>query len=135
VSWDVVVFLAAVFLLAVGLRNVGVVKALSSLYARGGTATIGATSALGSAVLNNHPMAILNVLSLEGARKTDVLAALVGGDIGPRLFPTGSLAGLLWLESLRRARVDVSVTRFALVGAAVAIPSLVVSLLILLTHP
>jgi arsenical pump membrane protein len=134
VSWDVVVFLGAVFLLAVGLRNVGVVKTLAGLYAKGGPVAIGGASALGSAMLNNHPMAILNVLALDGARKTDVLAALVGGDIGPRLFPTGSLAGLLWLESLRRARVDVPVTRFVLVGAAVALPSLAVSLLVLFSH-
>jgi arsenical pump membrane protein len=131
VSWDVVAFLGAVFVLAIGLRNVGVTRWLGALYAHGGTPVVGGVSALGSALLNNHPMAILNVLSLEGAPKGQVLAALVGGDLGPRLLPMGSLAGLLWLESLRRARVDVSLLRFVAVGTVVALPSLAISIALL----
>ena len=57
-----------------------------------------------------------------------VLAALIGGDLGPRLLPMGSLAGLLWLESLRRQRVDLPLGRFVLVGAAVTAPVLALSL-------
>ena len=56
---------------------------------------------------------------------------LVGGDLGPRLLPMGSLAGLLWLEMLRRHGVDVSVGRFVRVGLLVAIPTIAVSLAIL----
>jgi arsenical pump membrane protein len=60
-----------------------------------------------------------------------VLAALVGGDLGPRLFPMGSLAGLLWLEMLRRAGVQVSVRRFVLVGVVATLPALGVCLTLL----
>jgi Na+/H+ antiporter NhaD/arsenite permease-like protein len=49
---------------------------------------IGISSALGSALLNNHPMAILNALAIrnlpDGTQHL-VLAALIGGDLGPRL--------------------------------------------------
>ena len=57
-------------------------------------------SAIGSAVLNNHPMSHLNMMALKDAAPGDaraVFVALVGGDLGPRLLPTGSLAGLLLL--------------------------------------
>jgi arsenical pump membrane protein len=60
-----------------------------------------------------------------------VLAALVGGDIGPRLLPMGSLAGLLWTDLLRRQGVEVPLGRFVLVGLAVLVPTLAISLLLL----
>jgi len=79
-------------------------------------------------------MAILNALAigdLPGARRVDYLAALIGGDLGPRLLPTGSLAGLLWLKLLSRAGLNVSVRQFVRVGALVTLPALLVSLLVL----
>ena len=57
--------------------------------------------------------------------------ALIGGDLGPRLLPVGSLAGLLWLDALRRLKVDVSLVDFVRVGAAITVPTLAVSLWLL----
>jgi arsenical pump membrane protein len=142
VSWDILPFLFGVFVIATGLRNVGAVSLLSRLYAAvpaGPTqvATIGVVSSVGSALLNNHPMAILNALALDGvpdAGKRETLAALIGGDLGPRLLPMGSLAGLLWLESLRRQKVDISLGQFVRVGVWITVPTLIVSLLVLIAR-
>ena len=134
VAWNVLAFLGGVFVLAIGLRNAGFVDLLAQVYAEAGTFGIGAIAALGSAVGNNHPMASLNMLALDatpGSGMTEILAALVGGDLGPRLLPSGSLAGLLWLEACRRQRVEISLAHFAGVGAAITVPTLVVSLAIL----
>jgi arsenical pump membrane protein len=119
VSWDILVFLCMVFLIGNGLRNVGAVEHVSWLYTRVGSGTIGVLSALGSALLNNHPMVIINMMALDevpGAGKREMLAILVGGDLGPRLLPMGSLAGLLWLAALRRLGVDIPLGRFITVG-------------------
>ena len=140
VPWGILVFLFCVFVMVMGLRNVGLSQAIGSLYASANNPAaqvlvIGTASALGSALLNNHPMAILNALTLAdlpGATKQHVLAALIGGDLGPRLLPTGSLAGLLWLQSLARDGVHISLSRFMGVGFAVAVPTLALSLVILL---
>jgi arsenical pump membrane protein len=126
---DVVVFLVAVLVLSIGLRNVGLVDRLAHVYAGASPFRIGAVSALGSAILNNHPMGHLNMMALRGEGHGSVLAALVGGDLGPRLSPIGSLAGLLWLEMLRRSDVEVSVRRFVLVGVVSTVPALAVCLL------
>lgn len=128
VHLDVLLFLVSVFVLSIGLRNVGLVDRLAHVYEGASPLRVGAVSALGSAVLNNHPMGHLNMMALDGSSHTRVLAALVGGDLGPRLFPMGSLAGLLWLEMLRRAGVEVSVRRFVVVGALATIPTLGVCL-------
>ena len=134
VAWEILAFLAGMFLLARGLQNVGVVDALTDLYDGAGTAVIGVVSAAGSALVNNHSMALTNLLaidSLPGAERDHYLAALVGGDLGPRLLPVGSLAGLLWLTVLRGMDVDVPLRQFVGVGAALTVPSLAVSLLVL----
>jgi arsenical pump membrane protein len=134
IAWDILLFLALVNILGAGLRNVGLVTSLASLYSHTGLVGIGVGSAIGSAILNNHPMAVLDMLALRevpGATSRDVLAALVGGDIGPRLLPMGSLAGLLWTDLLRRQGVEVPLGRFVLVGLAVLVPTLAISLLLL----
>lgn len=134
VAWEILVFLMAVFVIAIGLRNVGLVGYLAAVYRDAGIGLVGTVAALGSALLNNHPMAIVNLLALEAtphAGHREILAALIGGDLGPRLLPIGSLAGLLWLESCRRLGVEISLRQFVRVGFAVTIPTLAVSLLIL----
>jgi arsenical pump membrane protein len=129
VHLDVLVFLVAVLVLSIGLRNAGLVERLAHAYTGASPLRIGAVSALGSAVLNNHPMGLLNMMALRGSGHGSVLAALVGGDLGPRLFPMGSLAGLLWLEMLRRAGIEVSVRRFVVVGVVSTVPALAACLL------
>ena len=108
IAWEVLVFLAGMFVVAIGLRNAGVVDALERLYDHANLAVIGATSAVGSALINNHPMGLLNLLAIDpspGGDHQPILAALVGGDLGPRLLPTGSLAGVLLYATLRRLEV------------------------------
>lgn len=135
VSFDILIFLWGVFLVVVGLRNVGLTDRLASVYQlfpSGSSAhlwLVGITSAIGSAVVDNHPMSVVNLLALGPHHPTrPLLAALIGGDIGPRLLPVGSLAGLLWMELLRKGGVQVSVRRFIRVGTLVVIPTLALSL-------
>lgn len=133
VSWETLGFLLGIFILALGLRNVGIVSWLTELYEGVSLGMVGGVSALGSAVMNNHPMALINMLAIEGGGggQDRLLAALIGGDLGPRLLPMGSLAGLLWLASLRRVGVEVPLRTFVTVGAAVTLPTLAAGLLLL----
>jgi arsenical pump membrane protein len=138
VSPDILVFLWGVFLVVVGLRHVGVVDRLADLYrsAPAGSAheigLVGVVSSLGSALVDNHPMSILNMMALgEHGGTRALLAALVGGDIGPRLLPIGSLAGLLWLDILRRAGVEITIGKFLRLGSLVLLPTLTLSLAML----
>jgi arsenical pump membrane protein len=134
IAWEILVFLAAVSIVGRGLAELGVVDRLRTFYGEHGTAGIAAVSALGSAVLNNHPMSLLNVLALkpvDPTRPTPVLAALVGGNLGPRLLPWGSLAGLLWFRMMKDLQVDVSLRRFMAVGALLTLVSMPLCLLVL----
>ena len=140
ISWDILVFLFCVFVIVIGLRNVGLVDRITNIYASAAEPTakillIGISSAVGSAVLNNHPMAIINALAISNLpdRTHDLmLAALIGGDLGPRLLPMGSLAGLLWLDLLRKQGVYISLSQFTIVGILITLPTLILSLLFLI---
>jgi arsenical pump membrane protein len=138
VSLDILVFLWGIFLVVQGLRGVGVVDWLRAVYqtqphgSGAELALIGVTSSVGSALIDNHPMSILNMMAIDGAHGPRLLqAALVGGDIGPRLLPVGSLAGLLWMDLLRRAGIEIGITRFLRVGTLILLPTLAASLLLL----
>ncbi len=143
IPFPILIFLVGMFVLVRGLENAGAVTWLREAYATlpGGAPRVfgvGAISALGSALLNNHPMALLNAVALApepGGDPKPILAALVGGDLGPRLLPTGSLAGLLWLEWLRREGVAISLRRFVLLGIIMTVPSLIVGLAVLALAP
>jgi arsenical pump membrane protein len=74
-----------------------------------GTATL---AALSSVVVNNLPAA-----SLLAARTPDhPFALLVGLNVGPNLFVTGSLAWFLWLRAARTAQVEPSLWRASRIG-------------------
>lgn len=137
VSWELVPFLFGVLVLATALARAGLTAQLAALYAEtpAPLATIGTVAAGGSALINNHPMALLHSLALAGAPNDYVFAALIGGDLGPRLLPIGSLAGLLWLHALRQQGVTIPLRTFVRVGFLVTVPSLVVSLLALWLLP
>ena len=138
VSPDILVFLWGVFLVVVGLRHVGVVDSLSTVYRSTPKGTfheigvVGGIAALGSALVDNHPMSVLNMMALgaRGGSRT-LLAALVGGDIGPRLLPIGSLAGILWMDLLRKAEVKIPISQFVRLGTLVLVPTLTISLVML----
>ncbi|MDX1540220.1 MAG: ArsB/NhaD family transporter [Geminicoccaceae bacterium] len=131
VAWQILVFLLGVFTLALGLRNAGAVDWLIALYTPPDLATIGVVSAVGSALINNHSMALTNIVAIDalpGAHTRELLAALIGGDLGPRLLPIGSLAGLLWYAILERMDVAVPLMQFVRIGVIVTAPSMAAAL-------
>jgi arsenical pump membrane protein len=90
-----------------------------------GTALFAAAT---SVVVNNLPAA-----SLLSARAPEhPFSLLVGLNLGPNLFATGSLAWLLWLRTARSAGADPSIARASRIGA-VAVPLSMAAALALLT--
>jgi len=101
-------FGAAVALGALGRSWSGPATVLSHLDAWGTAAVAAAASVL----FNNLPAASL----LASRTPPRPYALLVGLDIGPNLFVTGSLAWILWLRAARAAGARPSVSRASLLG-------------------
>ena len=107
--------LVALFGLAVALGTLGrswsgPATLLSHLDAWG----TAAVAALTSVLVNNLPAASL----LAARRPPHPFALLVGLNVGPNLFVTGSLAWILWLRAARAAGGRPDVRRASLLGLA-----------------
>lgn len=141
VGWDVIIFMAGMFIVGLGLRHVGATHVLGSVLDRlaGGSlaamrVAIGLLAGLCSAVINNHPTADLMAftiqdLSVPQSDKTLLaFAALIGGDLGPKMLPIGSLAALIWFRLLRERGVDVPYSLYIRIGVPVTLAAMVAAL-------
>lgn len=80
-------------------------------------------TAIASNVANNLP-ALLVSLPVIGHHPTSALwAVLVGVNMGPVVLVTGSLASLLWLDTLGRLGVRADARDFARIGIQVGLPA------------
>ncbi len=84
---------------------------------------------LASNALNNLPAILVGLPHVRNV--SAVWPLLLGVNLGPTLVLTGSLAGLLWHASARRAGVGISAARYSLVGLAVGVPAMLAAALVL----
>ena len=144
VGWDVIVFLCGMFLVGMGLRNAGFTHVLGGWIqdlAGGDLARMrlstGFIAAVCSAVLNNHPTAGMMAWTIQDFNlpptETRMLAfsALVGGDLGPKMLPIGSLAALIWFRLLRDRGVEIPYRLYIKIGVPVTLVAVVASILAL----
>jgi arsenical pump membrane protein len=87
------------------------------------------SSAAAANVVNNLPAFLLALP--HTANTTQTLALLLGVNLGPTMLVTGSLAGLLWLESSRRGGLAVNGWDYARVGLVAGVPALVAAVAVL----
>jgi arsenical pump membrane protein len=92
---------------------------------------------VGASFMNNWPMTILGLLSIQNIGVTGtqltglVFSNVIGNNLGPHFFPLGSLAILMWLETMRRRGVNISLKQYLKVGAVVSIAEVAVASLVL----
>ena len=144
VGWDVIVFLCGMFIVAMGLRNAGLAEAVGHWIRElaGGDLSrmrlsTGLVAAVCSAVINNHPTAgmmawTIQDFGLPGLQtKLLAFAALIGGDLGPKMLPIGSLAALMWFRILRDRGVQIPYRLYVRIGIPVTLVAVVASILTL----
>ena len=120
--------LVALFGIAVALGALGRTwSGPSTLLAHLDAPGTAAVAALASVLVNNLPAASL----LAARTPPHPFALLLGLDVGPNLFVTGSLAWVLWWRTTRAAGVRPPTTRAVVLGLVSAPPALAVGLLAL----
>jgi len=145
VGWDVIVFVVGIFIVATGARNAGLTQMLGDLIRDLGVLlnddslllSTSLVSAMCSSLINNHPTAGLMIWVVQDFGFDDirsnlmVYAALIGGDLGPKMLPIGSLAALMWFRILRARGVDVSYWMYVKIGVPVTLLAIVMAVLVL----
>lgn len=96
-----------------------------------GLARAAGVSALAANLINNLP-ALLVILPGVGGRRAELWAVLVGVNMGPVLVVTGTLASLLWVDTVRRMEVAVRAVDVTRVGVRVGLPGALAGLGVLL---
>lgn len=136
VSWDVIVLVAALFVLVEALDHTGLTGNLATVLQEAiiRTPRLAAfASAAGVALLdntaNNLPVGLVagSIVHHAALSRATAGALLIGVDLGPNLSVTGSLATILWLAALRREGLYVTAWTFLKLGAIVMPPALIVS--------
>lgn len=148
INWDIVLFMLSIFLVVQGLRNAGITELLAS--------TLMATSAfpsmlgvlapslvvtVGASFMNNWPMTILGLMAIRQAAATAglsgqaltglVFSNIIGNNLGPHFFPLGSLAILMWLETMKRKGVRIGLKDYLKVGSILSIVEVAIASLVL----
>lgn len=144
VGWDVIVFVVGIFLVVLGVRNAGFAHHLghfiSTIAGDGMDALVYTTGFIAgacSSIMNNHPTAGLMIWVIQdfdlGELETKMLvfSALVGGDLGPKMLPIGSLAALMWFRMLRQRGVEISYALYVRLGIPITLAAIASSLVAL----
>lgn len=141
VGWDVIIFVIGIFLVATGARNAGLTHLLGDMVRDLGALlgddslllSASLVSALCSSLINNHPTAGLMIWVVQDfdlqpiQTNLMVYAALIGGDLGPKMLPIGSLAALMWFRILRARGVEVSYWLYVKIGVPVTLLAILLS--------
>ncbi|MBA2889818.1 SLC13 family permease [Nonomuraea soli] len=137
IPWQLLIFVTGLFLVVPTLGLHGLDTMMRWLIgAEGGAEGAFRAAAAGAALSNlviNLPAYVAGEHALAGAGTDQLLALLVGTNVGPIITPWASLSTLIWFEYIRRHRVTISVRSFMLAGAllaAGAVPATVVALLL-----
>lgn len=144
INWDIVLFMLSIFLVVQGLNTAGVTNLLASALSTTSTfpSFLGVFApslvvTVGASFMNNWPMTILGLLSIKQAGVSGtaftglVFSNVIGNNLGPHFFPLGSLAILMWMETMRRKGVNISLKEYLKVGSVLSIVEVAIASLIL----
>jgi arsenical pump membrane protein len=136
VPWRLLVFVIGLFLVVETISRHGLDGLVQHLVGTAGGASgaarAAATGAGLSNLVNNLPAYVAGESVIPLGNHTQLLALLVGVNVGPIITPWASLATLLWYQRCQSTGVKVPLARFVLTGAVLAVTTLAATVGVLL---
>lgn len=110
ISWSVLPLVAGLFVLVAAVDQAGALTMSREALVKTGTLSAAFVVALFSNIVNNLPVGLIAGSVFQSGSVSPGMrdAVLIGVDLGPNLSVSGSLATILWLIALRRARMSAS---------------------------
>ncbi len=140
INWDILLFMLSIFIVVQGLETAGITNLLASallttskLPSVLGVFGPSMVVTIGASFMNNWPMTILGLLSIKQLALTGpaltrlIFSNVIGNNLGPHFFPLGSLAILMWMETMRRKGVNLSLKEYLKVGAVLSIAEVAIA--------
>lgn len=129
-------FLLSMFVLVLALSSTQIDENFTSLLARGNVVfSFGVSSTLSGNLMNNIPMSIFYGSLLNHVEPTLLLragyASIIGSNLAALISPLGSLAGLMWMQLLKKENVKLSFGDFLWRGVIIGGGSLIAGLIVL----
>jgi len=125
IPWRLLVFVTGLFLVVQTISLHGLDKVTQALIGSAGGAAgalrAAATGAGLSNAVNNLPAYVAGESVIPFSHHTQLLALLIGTNVGPIITPWASLATLLWHERCRAYDATVPLRKFMLTGACLAV--------------
>ena len=136
--WQLIPFVLSMFIMILALKEQGVTNAIGNLLGESNSVLkYGVVSYLSANLINNIPMSVLFCPVIEALNGSSlqmgaVYATIVGSNLGALLTPIGALAGIMWSSMIKKHDVKLSYGSFIKYGSAISIPSLAVTIAVLL---
>lgn len=138
VNWDILAFMISIFLVVQGLKHAKIDELFAYLFTSGltlpnvlGILAPSLMVTVSASVMNNWPMTMLGLISIRRAKLCNdlspkdytslIFANIIGNNLGPHFFPLGSLAILMWLETMRRKGLTIRLRDYLKVGSVLSI--------------
>lgn len=144
--WHILLFAYGMYIIIYGLHNIGLtswligfVQPIVSGDLFHASLIMGTLVTIMSSLFNNHPALMVGTLTLTNMHldtltlRVSYLANVVGSDIGSLLLPIGTLAMLIWMYFLNKAKVKISWKQYMKVTFLVIPPTVLVTLVLLYT--
>ncbi len=133
--YELIPFVLSMFIIVLALKNSGATDMLSKLLISNSDLdgiSFGVLSTLCANMFNNIPMSVLFEKIISNNSLLSVYASIIGSNIGAFLTPVGALAGIMWNKILKKFEIHLSFKAFVFYGCAVALPTLLASIGILI---
>jgi arsenical pump membrane protein len=138
VNWDILIFMISIFLVVQGLKHAKIDEFFAYIFTYGSnlpfllnTLVPSLIVTVSASAMNNWPMTMLGLISIRRARLHNnlspkaytglIFSNIIGNNLGPHFFPLGSLAILMWLETIRRRGLTISLRDYLKVGSVLSI--------------
>ncbi|MGH3829085.1 MAG: SLC13 family permease [Pseudonocardiaceae bacterium] len=131
IPWQLLIFVIGLFLVVPTLSRYGLAEVMTALIGTGhngiGSYRAAAAGAGLSNVLNNLPAYTAGEAAIPRVNSNQLLALLIGTNVGPIVTPWASLATLLCLESCRDHGLRIPLRKFVLTSLGLAVVALALS--------
>jgi arsenical pump membrane protein len=147
INWDIILFMVSIFIVVQGLKHTGAIDFFTYLFLESlklpyflSTISSSMIVTVGASIMNNWPMTILGLLSIKQTVgygldshhiSNLIFSDVIGNNLGPHFFPLGSLAIIMWIETMRRKGVGITLKDYLRVGSVISIIEVTISSIIL----